>query len=151
MVDSIQVDIEGLNEVRRGFRAVSGSSRELGNANREVGRKATEWSKDQTSRTGTRQQRAAVRALLGKGDQRSGSIAIRNLKSMPFGIGAFMGGRRRRTTQQFPPWVGNQWNIDEGTGPYQIAPALEGRREDLIDIYMDAIRQAAARAGLEVE
>lgn len=148
MAQEIAVDIEGLDEVRRGFKAVAGSGKEVGNANREVGRQATVWSKDQTLRTGTRQQRRAMKALLGKGDQRSGSIAIRNLKSMPFGVGAFMGAKKYR---QFPPWVGNTWDINDGDGPYQIADALKGRREDLIDIYLDAIRQAAGRAGLEVE
>jgi hypothetical protein len=97
---------------------------------------------------GTRQQQKAAKAILGKATARSADIAIRNLSSVPFGLGAFLGAKQYR---QFPAWVGNNWNIDAGEGPYVIAPTIASHRQQIADMFTDELRRAFDEIGLEWE
>ena len=94
------------------------------------------------------QQQRAAAALLGKGTAKEASIAVRNTGRVPFGIGAFMGALQYR---QFPPWVGNSWDITAGEGPYVIAEAVAAAMPEIVEEFEWAIGHAIRQAGLEVE
>ena len=146
MVDPA-IRVEGARELARAFRKATGSSRELSRAHREVGRLATDKSKHAAISARPQQQRAAA-ALLGKGTAKEASIAVRNTGRVPFGIGAFMGALQYR---QFPPWVGNSWDITAGEGPYVIAEAVAAAMPEIVEEFEWAIGHAIRQAGLEVE
>ena len=73
-------------------------------------------------------------------------MAIRNMASMPFGIGSFMGSVRYK---QFPEWVGNTWNLEAGQGPYVIAPTIASNLDEIMDIFIDMLQVAAESLGLD--
>lgn len=117
------VRVDGARELSRKFRAATGSTKDLSKAHREVGRLVTDRSKSGAS-GGTRQQARAASVLLGKGTSTEASVAIRNTGRIPYGLGAFLGAKQYR---QFPPWVGNTWDLANGEGPYVVAPAVGSR------------------------
>jgi hypothetical protein len=121
---------------------VEGSAKALRTAHRNVAKLVEGRSRGR----GTAQQVKASRALLGKGMRDEAVLAIRNLSSMPFGIGAFMGALQY---PQFPTWVGNEWNLEAGTGPYVIAEVIASGRQDIIDAFIDEMRTAAESLGLD--
>lgn len=141
------VRVEGARELSRAFRQAVGSTRDLSRAYREVGRLATDRSK--SAAAGARpQQRKAAAALLGRGTSTEASVGVRNTGRVPFGIGAFMGARRWR---QFPPWVGNTWDIASGSGPYVIADAVSDAMPDILDEFAEAIGDALDAAGIDAD
>lgn len=140
------VRVEGLTEVRSALKRAAGTTRELSKAHRKVAKLVEGESKAQAPR-GTRQQARAAQVLLGKGTVREATLAIRNTKRVPFGKGAFLGGKR----PQFPPpWVGNNWNVLEGSGPYVIRDAMRSRRTDILDSFEENVLDALRAAGLTV-
>ena len=92
--------------------------------------------------------KANTKAILGKATARSADIAVRNLSSVPFGLGAFLGAKQYR---QFPAWVGSSWDLDAGEGPYVIAPTIAARRQQITDMFTDELRRAFDEIGLEWE
>ena len=136
---------------------VEGSNKALKQAHTNVANLV----KAESQGRGTRQQVRAARALVGKGTARNAFVAIRN-RPVPFGIGAFMGaqgrfgwysaGRYRDSdARQFPEWVGNTWDLENGVGPYVIADVIKEQREDIFDAFMDEMRKAAVSLGLEFD
>lgn len=141
------VNVVGAKELARDFRKATGSTRDLSRAHREVGRLATDRSKGRAASAAPQQQKAA-RALLGKGTSSEASVAVRNMGSVPFGIGAFMGAIQYR---QFPPWVGNSWDIEAGEGPYVIAEAIASGMPEILETFEAAIGHAITGAGLHMD
>ena len=138
--------VEGLDEARRGFREVAGSTRELAAANRQVA-KVVEPRARSYAGSGTRQQARAVAAITGKGTAAQAVISIRNTGAVPFGIGAFLGAVRFR---QFPGWVGPSWDIAAGEGPYRVAPAIRDALPEVAREFATAVADTFAPAGLAV-
>lgn len=136
--------VTGAEDLRRSFRRAQGTTRDLSRAHRKVS-KVAEGGAKRTS--GTRQQERAKRALLGKGGAKSADLAIRNLSSMPFGLGAFLGAR---AYPQFPDWVGNRWDLLAGDGPYVIAEAIQRDRDEILDAFEQHVADALTAAGLTV-
>jgi len=143
MVDSY-VRVEGIRELRSALRRMgtTGANKALRGAHKSVAKMVEGESRGQ----GTAQQVKASRAILGKGDTDAALIAIRNLASVPFGLGAFMGALQYK---QFPEWVGNQWDLEAGEGPYVIAPIIASRRPDIIEEFERQMRSAAESLGLD--
>lgn len=137
------VKIEGVRELRSALRRmkVEGSNKALRSAHKDVAK----FVEGRSRGVGTAQQVKASRAILGKGQTDTALIAIRNLGSVPFGIGAFMGSVQYK---QFPAWVGQNWDIEAGDGPYVIAPIIASGREDIIQEFENQMRKAAISLGL---
>lgn len=160
MAGRVGVDVYGARELRTSMKrmGVEGSGKAL----REAHKNVSKFVEGRARGRGTRQQVSASRALLGKGTQKNAVLAIRNLASVPFGIGAFMGaegqfgwyGRSRynsSTGKQFPEWVGNNWRLEDGIGPYVIADVIKEGHADILEAFLDEMRSAAERLGLEFE
>lgn len=93
----------------------------------------------------TRQQR---RVIDGVRAAASGAIAFSQTRRNPFIFGAFFGAKRWR---QFQPWVGNDWDLIKGSGPYVLAPFVYRNAERISDMFSDGIMDAARRAQLRAE
>jgi len=145
-VPRAEIEIVGAKELRTKMRrmGVEGS----GNALRKAHRNVAKLVEGRSRGRGTRQQVKAAKALLGKGTTKESQLAIRNTASVPFGIGAFMGSNRYK---QFPDWVGNDWNLEMGTGPYVIAEVIASGRDDIIETFIEEMRSAAEALGLDWE
>ena len=118
--------------------------------------------RDRSQHRGTRQQVAAAKAMVADGTTTMARIRIKNTPAAPFAIGAFMGakgrfgwyGKRRyrsSSARQFPEWVGNNWNLEAGQGPYVIAEIVQEGRQDILDAFLDEMRKAAHRLGLDFD
>ena len=139
-----RIEVEGIRELRTKMRkmGVEGSNKALRTAHKNVAKLVEGRSRGR----GTAQQVKAAKAILGKGMTDQSIIAIRNLASVPFGIGAFMGAKQYK---QFPEWVGNDWNLEAGTGPYVIAEVIASGRTDIIEAFVEEMRSAAEALGLD--
>lgn len=144
MQDRGQIRVEGIKELRSKMRkmGVEGSNNALRKAHKNVSKIVEGRSRGR----GTRQQVKAARAILGAGTTAEALIKIRNLNAVPFGIGAFMGAKQYG---QFPEWVGNNWNLEAGTGPYVIADVISSGRTDIIEAFTEEMRNAAEALGLD--
>jgi hypothetical protein len=138
------IEVHGEKELRAAMRrmGVEGAGKAIRVAHKNVAKLVEGRSRGR----GTAQQVKAARALLGKGTQKEAVLAIRNLGAVPFGIGAFMGAQRYK---QFPDWVGNDWDLESGTGPYVIAEVIASGRQDIIEAFIDEMRTAAESLGLD--
>lgn len=47
---------------------------------------------------------------------------------------------------QFEPWIGNSWDIGQGTGPYYVGPAINNSIDAVIELYFDEIEKLAKAA-----
>lgn len=139
-----RIEVEGIRELRTKMRkmGVEGSNKALRTAHKNVAKLVEGRSRGR----GTAQQVKAAKAILGKGMTAESLIVIRNLASVPFGIGAFMGAKQYK---QFPEWVGNDWNLEAGTGPYVIAEVIASGRTDIIEAFVEEMRSAAEALGLD--
>lgn len=143
----VAFDVDGANEVRAAFRRAAGNTKDLRAAHKRVA-KVVETASKSRAKGGTAQQSRAQKVLLAKSTAKTADLAIRNLASMPFGLGAFLGARRYR---QFPEWVGNRWDLLAGVGPYVIAEAIRDDRDEILTTFEEEIRGALERAGLDVQ
>lgn len=137
------IRVEGLADVRRSLKAAGAKSSDLSKAHRRVA-KLVESESRQRAPGGTPQQRAAAKVLLGRGTSREARLAIRNTTRIPFGKGAFLGGKR----PQFDRWVGNNWDVLAGRGPYVIADAMRRRQTDIVDEFEAAVMDVFRTYGL---
>lgn len=141
--------VHGLDETRRSLRRAGLVEVPKGiRGAHKVVAKLVEAGSRREAGSGTRQQQAAAKALLGKGTTAEAVLAIRNTSSVPFGKGAFLGAI---AWQQFPPWVGNSWNLEAGDGPYVIAEAIRDDLDEIEETFIDELRRAFEAAGLEWE
>lgn len=96
--------------------------------------------------TGTRQQEAAIAAVVGGGTATGAEIGVAG--TVPFGLGAYLGALGYR---QFPAWVGDSWDAETGAGgPYVVGPAVAASVPDIVDAQQRAIAEALTAAGLDV-
>ena len=141
--------VEGVDELRRSLKAVDGGVKQLRKANKDVA-KAVEGRSRSRSGSGTAQQAKAAKALLGTGEASRAVIKIRNLGSVPFGIGAFMGAL---AWKQFPPWVGNNWTLGQpGEGPYVLRDVFDKDFDEaIIDPYLKELQNLFAAAQIPLD
>ena len=141
--------VEGVDELRRSLKAVDGGVKQLRKANKDVA-KAVEGRSRSRSGSGTAQQAKAAKALLGTGEASRAVIKIRNLRSVPFGIGAFMGAL---AWKQFPPWVGNNWTLGQpGEGPYVLRDVFDKDFDEaIIDPYLKELQNLFAAAQIPLD
>jgi len=132
-------------ELRAGLKAVSGSTKDLRTAHRRIG-KIVEQGSRAGAASGTAQQQRAASTLLAAGSVKGAELAIRNTSKVPFGLGAFLGGKR----PQFPEWVGNRWDVLAGDGPYVIAQQIRTREPEIRDAFTEEVLTLFALIGLEV-
>lgn len=136
---------EGIPELRTRLKAVAGTDKDLRGAHRRVSKVVESGSRARAG-SGTRQQARAASTLLGKGDAKGASLAMRNTSRVPFGLGAFLGGKR----PQFPEWVGSRWDVQAGGGPYVIGDTIRGDRLAIETSFADEILRVIEQAGIEV-
>lgn len=144
------IQVEGLRELRDAARK-AGNRKELDKGLRQAHKKVAkdvEAGSRAEAATGSRQQRAAVRAILGQGRPETSIIKLRNNMSVPFGIGAFMGAL---AWKQFPPWVGQTWDVTAADGPYILAATIARELESIKQTFVDEIGDALRSFGLDME
>lgn len=141
--------VEGVDELRRSLKAVDGGVKQLRKANKDVA-KAVEGRSRSRSGSGTAQQAKAAKALLGTGEASRAVIKIRDLGSVPFGIGAFMGAL---AWKQFPPWVGNNWTLGQpGEGPYVLRDVFDKDFDEVVvEPYMQELQALFAAAQIPLD
>lgn len=160
MASRTAVEIHGARELRTAMRRMKVEG--AGKALRETHKKVAKLVEGKVRGKGDAQQQAAARALLGKGSQKSADLAIRNLASVPYGLGAFLGAEGRfgwysakrysnSSGSQFPEWVGNNWDLFNGIGPYVIADQIKANRQEILDSYLEEMANAAAGLGLQFQ
>jgi len=131
--------------MRRSFDAVArkGLDKALRAAHRVIAKDVASDIRGAT--VGTRQQRKAIKSIAARGEPTAAVIGIRN--AVPFGIGAFMGSIRYK---QFPAWVGTNWNLESGEGPYVVAPTIGHDLPKIKDDFSKEVSKALESFGLEV-
>ena len=141
--------VEGVDELRRSLKAVDGGVKQLRKANKDVA-KAVEGRSRSRSGSGTAQQAKAAKALLGTGEASRAVLKIRNLGSVPFGIGAVMGAL---AWKQFPPWVGNNWTLGQpGEGPYVLRDVFDKDFDEVVvEPYMQELQALFAAAQIPLD
>lgn len=158
MTGRIGIEVHGARELRTAMRRMNVEG--AGKALRETHKKVAKLVEAKSRGKGDSQQQKAAKALLGKGSQKSADVAIRNLASVPYGLGAFLGAQGRfgwysakrysnSSARQFPDWVGNNWDLFNGIGPYVIAEQIQANRQDILDTYLDELALAAEALGLQ--
>lgn len=142
------IRVEGLTETRKAFRKAGATTatKAIRTAHRTVGKFVEKESRGRAAGA-SRQQARAAKTLLGKGTAAEAALALRNTDAVPFGIGAFMGSKR---LAQFPDWVGNNWDLAAGDGPYVIAEAIGDNFDEILELFETEIGQAIESAGLEL-
>lgn len=85
-------------------------------------------------------------------------VRVTSTKSIPYAIGALTGAKQDvprqisrggtsytiRGWNQLPPWIGTQWEPGApGSGPRAIGPAFSRHREELAELYGDALARIA--------
>ena len=154
------IDIYGARELRQKMRqmGVEGQKEALKDAHENV----ADLVRGRSQHRGTRQQVRAAQAMIADGTTTMARIRIKNTPTVPFAIGAFMGGKgrfgwygkrryRESLDRQFAPWVGNNWNLEAGIGPYVIADVVQENRDDIVQAFIDEMKAAALRLGLDWE
>lgn len=144
----VQVDID-LRAALRGIRALDTEAAKALRAEwRTIGDDIAAG-----ARPRTRQQSRTVRALKGGADRDGPQVIIRNLSSVPFGVGAFMGAGR----PQLPPWIGNassRGSAPASVGAYglpaSVASSIDGRAPVIERKVVGAVQTAARRAGFDL-
>ena len=64
-------------------------------------------------------------------------------------VGAFMGSKRY---PQFPAWIGADWDLAEGTGPYAIKEQFTSSgREQVMKEYRDNVVEVLRAGGVDVD
>lgn len=144
----IGLEVEGLVELRRSFAKADRKRLDAGlrGAHKTIA-KTVESDSRSAAASGTAQQQKAIRAILGRGDPTASIIMLRNNKSVPFGIGAFMGAV---VWKQFPAWVGTAWDIEAGDGPYVVAETIARNLGEIVDTYAEAMADTLEAVGLPV-
>lgn len=111
----------------------------LKDLNRGIARHVVEKSEGMTE---TAQQSKAFRdgsPLAPKGTVRFASIRLTGRP--PFADGAMFGAKQYK---QFPPWVGNTWEIGGGGGPVPLNPAIRETKDDIAQGYVDGFEYMAS-------
>lgn len=85
--------------------------------------------------------------MLGSGTGRAAILNLRNTKAVPFGLGAYLGGHRR----QFPDWVGNNWDLLKGKGPYVVAPTIKQHQDEILGAINAELSRVLKEAGIDHE
>jgi len=140
------IEIEGADQIRKSFKAAGGATKDLSAAHRLVA-KIVERGSRTAAKSGERQQPKAATVLLGKGSAGAAALAIRATAKAPFGIGAFMGSKKYR---QVPPWIGENWDVMEGTGPYVVAPTIAENRDEILDTFAQSVGDVMESVGLDM-
>lgn len=130
-------------ENRRQFKALGNAGKDLTKANRKVARLVVTTAKGAASGP---EQTSAVGAISASATQSSAAVVIKD--NPAWGVGAFMGSVKY---PQFPAWVGNSWDLSEGTGPYAIKEAFTASgRAAVMKAYQDNVVETLRAGGVDV-
>lgn len=142
------VKIENEAQVRKAFKDLGGAGKDLTKANRVVAKAALALAKAAASGSSDPEQTSAVNAITATATQSAASLRISS-GSIPWAIGAFYGAKE---FPQFLPWIGNGWDLNEGTGPYAIKFAFSPSGiETIKQTYQKEVGDTLRAAGLSVE
>lgn len=135
------VFIEGLDDFRRELRRANRdlAKQVMVEANVEVAEAVIEGARTKARGVG-RQQARAIETLRSARKQRAAVVRLgRNTDKWAWTLGAEFGAK---AYPQFPPWRGN----DENAGYFLYPTIREKSRDEIPDIYLDAIVEAFERA-----
>lgn len=140
------IQVENEAQVRKAFRALVGSGKDLTKANRQVAKVTLSLSRSAAS--GDSERGSAVGALAAAATQSAAALTISSAK-VPWALGAFMGAKQY---PQFDQWIGSNWDLAEGTGPYAIRDAFNASGIERIKAtYEKEIGDTLRAAGIPVQ
>lgn len=144
--------VTGAEQFSRALRETDrGLARELGQAGRAIGKRVVTVQKGKANLY-SRQAAAAAKAISIQSTNTfssKGGISLRLSSKRGFEFGAEFGARRY---PQFPPWKGNQFqngDFPDGIG-YFFHPGIADQQDEILDLYMEAVRDAAKKAGIDM-
>ena len=152
------IEIYGARELRSAMRrmGVEGQREALKEAHTSV----ADLVVDKSQRRGDPVQKVTADGLIPSGTTTKAQVRLKNTAANPFLVRAFMGSKKRtgwysdgryaNSAPQWLEWVGNNWNLEAGTGPYVIAEVVHDEYSNILDTYMDEMRKAANRVGLNL-
>jgi len=155
--------VEGAKEAADALRkAGKDGKRAVRRAGKDIGDFVADRSRARARSGGVRMQIGALKGLRGKGTLKGGAIVIANTARVPYAMAAFLGAKGRRGWyadpryrgrggQQFPDWVGNQWQPGGTGGPYHVNDVIRRYQDQLIAIFSDELQQAIEDLGLDFD
>jgi hypothetical protein len=138
-----RTDVKGLDEFRAELKALGAKwPKQLGQANKEAAEIVADLARTKARSLGGVHRHVApsIKAAA----QARHAVVVGGGAAYDMFLGAEFGAKQY---ERFPPWRGNQWQPDAISGVgYMIHPAARESREEVIDVYDDAIRRLAAQA-----
>lgn len=139
------VRVEGLDELRRGLRHMAAEARKDWTAfNRKLASDAADWARSEADGLGGPWRHFSP-SLFGSAAYRTASVGMRAAGAGMrwWGANATFWGSHR---PQHPPWVGSDWDVAPGQGPYAIVPAILRHDREIMNRYGDLVEEFAAQA-----
>lgn len=131
------IEIKGLKEWRRDLaKCGAGWNKMLRDLNKGIAKFVEGEAKGNWFRP---VQVEAERAVRGSGTIRGAKIGVGT--SPPFAQGAVWGAKQYK---QFPPWVGNTWEVGGPGGPYGINMAIRENRDEITESYAEGFVYVAS-------
>lgn len=172
-------EVEGLDVTRRALRSLGASSKDLNGAYREVARILEVEAKRRAAGGTKQQQRAAkglkasasskgailqIRSMASTpygtvafmgAARRTGWFAAPRyskggaIKKVASFFARLRGNRTPVRRQQHLAWVGNQWDIEAGEGPYVVADAVAAKKAQMVDAMQAEMDRLIREQGLD--
>lgn len=152
------IEVYGARELRAAMRrmGVEGQREALKEAHTSV----ADLVVDKSQPRGNTAQKRMADGMVPSGTTTKAQVKLRNTAANPYLVRAFMGSYKRTgwyskaryssSPPQWLEWVGNNWNLEAGTGPYVIADVVHDEYSNILDTYMDEMRKAARKVGLDL-
>jgi hypothetical protein len=134
--------VEGLDEFRKALRNLGPDmQKKLGQANKEAADIVATSARSKAERLGGVHRHVAP-SIKASAAARQASVVLGGSR-YPMAFGAEFGSI---AFQQFPPWRGNQFQLDASNVGYIVHPAAREKVDEVVDTYDAAIRRVAALA-----
>lgn len=141
MAGRAAIQVEGLREFRRELRSVDDKwPKVLKRAHQEAADLAAEYARGGADAEGGVVAKAAfsIRAAA----TTTGGRLRWGGRGFEFADGAFFGALQY---QRFRPWIGQSWETGKaGEGPYGINDAIAARKDEIGEVYLDALEGVVA-------
>lgn len=136
------VKVDGLDAFRKSLKELGPQwPKRLGQAHREAGDLVATAAKHKASVLGG-VHRHVMPSIKAAAAAQQAKVSIGG-PAWPMAMGAEFGSL---AYPQFPPWRGNQFSLDSGNVGYLVQPAARENRDEVMDVFDDAIRRLAAEA-----
>ena len=138
MAEPVGIKVEGLNEFRRELKKLEENlTPELKQINYELATQVTSWAQTKAAAVSPQASKAAKEGLKASRTAARAQVILGSNRA-PYALGAEFGALRWK---QFQRWRGNA----TGAG-YFLWPSIRDHREEIMDIYGEALDKLASKA-----